>query len=257
MNKKIIVALLFAVVLGLGVVPTQADVGTSTLSAVTPGNVAEGATLDFTFTVAWAPADSEYLSRFNVTLPAEWTINSVAAPPPEDTFCTPPLGSGNTGQTVWWGEPPDGCGPWNNPSYDFSVNVTVTTCTGAPWDLPWLIEGDGWAAAPHTASGTYASVSCTPAAVAVPAMNIPHITDILIYSWEQVVAYGSPGGEPARLSNGAVIVLPQDYDGNGFDTYVVTDSTVIDGETWVSIFLGNESFAWVQLSQVHLAGPQP
>ena len=88
-------------------------------------------------------------------------------------------------------------------------------------------------------------------------LYVPHITDILIYSWEQVVAYGSPGGEPARLSNGAVIVLPQDYDGNGFDTYVVTDSTVIDGETWVSIFLGNESFAWVQLSQVHLAGPQP
>ena len=100
-------------------------------------------------------------------------------------------------------------------------------------------------------------VDDTVVAPPVTQLNVPHITDILIYSWEQVVAYGSPGGEPARLSNGTIIVLPQDYDGNGFDTYVVTDSTVVDGETWISIFLGNESFAWVQLSQVHLTGPQP
>ena len=99
----------------------------------------------------------------------------------------------------------------------------------------------------------------TPAPVAPPvtSMNVPHVTDILIYSWEQVVAYDSPAGSPARLLNGTIIVLPQDFNGDGYDTYVVTDSTVVDGETWVSIFLGNESFVWVQLSQVHLAGPTP
>lgn len=91
----------------------------------------------------------------------------------------------------------------------------------------------------------------------VPAtvLNVPHVTDIRINSWEQVVAYGSPGGEPAKLANGQVIVLPHDFNNDGFDTYVVTDTATVDGVTWYSIFLGNESFTWVNGSQVTPIGP--
>lgn len=96
----------------------------------------------------------------------------------------------------------------------------------------------------------------TPVA-AVTALNVPHITDILIHSWKQVVAYDGPAGSPATLANGAPVILPADADGSGYDTYVVTDSAVVDGRTWVAIFLGNENFVWVALDQVELAGPTP
>lgn len=37
---------------------------------------------------------------------------------------------------------------------------------------------------------------------AVTELNVPHITDILIYAWQQVVPYDLPAGSPVRLANG-------------------------------------------------------
>ncbi len=70
---------------------------------------------------------------------------------------------------------------------------------------------------------------------------------IKINTHNPVPAYGCPDCEVARTSTGADIILPHDWDGNGFDTYVVTACTEIDGTIWTSIFLGSANFGWVQL----------
>lgn len=87
-------------------------------------------------------------------------------------------------------------------------------------------------------------------APAVGGINVPQIGMIRIDAWQAQPAYVSPSGEIIKTAAGAEIYLPADYDSNGYDTYVVTASTVVDGRTWYSIFLGNESFAWVPADMV-------
>lgn len=87
----------------------------------------------------------------------------------------------------------------------------------------------------------------------VDGLNVPNNGLVLINSWEQTAAYDGPAGSQVKLSNGALLILPQDYDGNGYDTYVVTETVTVDGQAWVSIFIGNESFVWVPWSAVHPA----
>lgn len=252
MNKKILIGLLLVIILSLGLVstPAEAEIGGS-VTAVTPGNVSEGATVDFTFTVGVSSPDLEYFSRFNVTLPAEWTINTVAAPPPLDSFCTATSpSSGNTGQTAWWGEDPDSCGPWDGASYDFSVNVTIDSCANAPWDLPWLIEGDGWGAVPHTVNGTYSSVTCTPAGggggSSVPLVAYDKINQVRVTA-PGTPLYESAGGNVVRSSGGSEIWVPNASAHNAYeDVYDVTDSIEIDGTTWVEIFIGSATvYVWI------------
>ena len=100
------------------------------------------------------------------------------------------------------------------------------------------------------------NLGCFPVAVdnvqvyGTSSLNVPHVDDIRINAGSNVPAYDGPAGSQAKLANGQEIFLPQDYDGNGFDTYIVTDTAVVDGVTWYSIFLGNENFVWVNGSQV-------
>ena len=94
-------------------------------------------------------------------------------------------------------------------------------------------------------------------AVAVTGLNVPHITQIQINASSPVTPYDSPAGSPVKLANGSWFNLPHDADGNGFDTYIVTDTAVVDGVTWYSIFLGNENFVWVRGDQVQDVGPNP
>lgn len=76
--------------------------------------------------------------------------------------------------------------------------------------------------------------------------NIPNKGLILIYSYAPVMAYGLPGSDPINLGGGVPLMLPADYDGNGFDTYQITEvATAADGSTWYGIFIGNTSGAWV------------
>lgn len=62
-------------------------------------------------------------------------------------------------------------------------------------------------------------------------------------------ALQSPAGEPVRI-NGAELFLPNDADGNGFDTFVVTGLAAVDGEVWVALFLGGPNSVWVPLDGV-------
>ena len=97
---------------------------------------------------------------------------------------------------------------------------------------------------------TDAPVAPPPAGDPELGINVPNKGEIMITSEMSQFGYGSPAGEPARTASGAGVWLPNDIDGNGFDTYVVTGQTEVDGEVWLSIFIGNETWVWVPQSTV-------
>ena len=308
-NLLVVMALVAVVVFAISA-PTQADIGGSDVIAVGPAYVGEGATLDFTFTVNVVSPDLEYLSRFTATMPAEWTINSVAAAPPS-TGCNP--GSqGINGQDAWWGEPPDGCGVWSNGTYDFTVNVTIGSCDVVSyWDIPWLIEGDIFGNPPHTVSDDTPTIICTrdltayavcsgddleinilagdlPIEIRVggelvdevdtlgqwympgpgvfndvtlwewasdverldlgsfncPSYGVPNLGLVQINATAGLQPYGMPGMEMQNF------VLPADFDGNGYDTYIVTDVELYNGDYWLGLFIGSGDWVYVPYSAV-------
>lgn len=84
----------------------------------------------------------------------------------------------------------------------------------------------------------------------VEAVDYPNNGEIMISAGAPVTAYGEPGGEQARGLDGKNIVLPADYDGNGYDTYIITSTMTLAGETWYSIWVGGRDYVWVKASQV-------
>ena len=81
-------------------------------------------------------------------------------------------------------------------------------------------------------------------------VGVPHLGLVQISS--PVMAYEAPGGNPIRDSSGAALMLPNDADHSGYDTYVVTDAVLYNGEQWVYIFLGSANFVAVPFNQVTL-----
>lgn len=80
----------------------------------------------------------------------------------------------------------------------------------------------------------------------VPAVNFPNKGEIMISAGAPVQTYAAAGAYPTN------IVLPADYDGNGFDTYTVTSSATVAGETWYAVWVGGEDYLWVPASQVQV-----
>lgn len=78
----------------------------------------------------------------------------------------------------------------------------------------------------------------------VAAVDYPNKGEILISVAAPVTPYGAAGNYPLSLT------LPADYDGNGFDTYIITGSTTVADETWYSIWVGGVDYVWVPASQV-------
>lgn len=79
----------------------------------------------------------------------------------------------------------------------------------------------------------------------VPGVPVPNLGQILIDLSRTQVAYQEPNGEPI-----AGIVLPSDFDGNGFDTYTITSIVVVDREYWLGLFIGSANWGWVRLDDV-------
>lgn len=88
------------------------------------------------------------------------------------------------------------------------------------------------------------SVPCEEPGEEVPAVNYPNRGEILISAGAPVVPYAAPG-EYAQA-----FTLPADYDGNGFDTYVITATATVGGATWYAIWVGGVDYLWVPASQV-------
>lgn len=81
-------------------------------------------------------------------------------------------------------------------------------------------------------------------------IGVPHLGLVQISS--PIMAYEAPGGNPVRDSSGSPLMLPNDADNSGYDTYIVTNAVLYNGERWVYIFLGSANFVAVPFNQVTL-----
>lgn len=166
-------------VVGLVLIPISAsaqvdNIGNSSVTGLTPDPIPTGPqTLCFTVNVQ--SPDIEYMDRFDVDLPDEWTVDSVApdSVPPANgcPSALPPVAGIDPGNVVYWQSSgyvpgvPTGCGAWAGGSapgtdYEFCIDVTVPTCDTAPWNFAWNVIGDSFGDPPHSAAGTYGPVDC-------------------------------------------------------------------------------------------------
>jgi hypothetical protein len=86
--------------------------------------------------------------------------------------------------------------------------------------------------------------------VAAVPQHIPHIGTVMITTSQAQPVYQSPAGQVIRDSAANEIWLPNDANNDGFDTYVVTGVRSVDGEIWLSIYLGSQIWGWVPLDAV-------
>ena len=126
----------------------------STISMVTSEFFA-GTTVDLVFEYEYVSPDVEWVDGVSLQFPAGVTVNSA-------TTCTEAGGeltyNGETGDGALssWGDLAGGSG-WGSlhTNGNFSVNVTIADDFSGDMTLDWFIAGDGYAAEPHTNSGSF------------------------------------------------------------------------------------------------------
>ena len=102
-------------------------------------------------------------------------------------------------------------------------------------------------------SVTYCSLPYTggPTSCSDARTGYPNNGEFSISTSAPVMAYDSAGGDPVRLASGSELFLPNDADGNGFDTYIITATAEVGGETWYSFFIGDlYTYVWVRADDV-------
>lgn len=57
-----------------------------------------------------------------------------------------------------------------------------------------------------------------------------------------------PGGSIVEL-NGNPLLLPQDFDNNGFDTYLISDIRTINDITYYGLFIGSSNLVWIEAGE--------
>lgn len=132
----------------------------------------------------------------------------------------------------------------------FDVTGTGPDLPGVAPSIGWydLIGPGDWTGVTVTEQGgdletlALGDFSCP----TVAAVNYPNNGEIMIGVGSPVQTYAAPGEYATN------IVLPADYDGNGYDTYIITGSTTVAGETWYAVWVGGPSYLWVPASQVQV-----
>ncbi len=154
LSKRI--GILFLILaLSLIATPARANISGSTVNSVTPNPITTLNTpTNLCFSMTTTTSDGEYVSRFDVNLPDEWTINSVANTP--SNVGQPTTEGTEADNVVYWQTSgyPNTSGAWYANTFNFCVNVTIPNTTGAPWNLPWNIIGENFNAPPHSVAGT-------------------------------------------------------------------------------------------------------
>ena len=77
-----------------------------------------------------------------------------------------------------------------------------------------------------------------------PSYGVPNLGLVKINATAGIQPYGMPGMEMQNF------VLPADYDGNGYDTYTVTEVTMVGDEYWLGLFIGSGDWVYVPYSAV-------
>jgi CSLREA domain-containing protein len=86
----------------------------------------------------------------------------------------------------------------------------------------------------------------TPDPDSAPSLNTPNLGLVIVHTTEAQPVYDSAGGGLVHIA-GEELWIPNDADGSGYDTYMVTGYTIIGDEIWISIFLGNAQYGWIPL----------
>lgn len=94
-----------------------------------------------------------------------------------------------------------------------------------------------------------APVVIPPTPPAQPGINVPNLGVVAIYAHAPIRPYGTPDKEQQAFA------LPHDSDGNGFDTYTVTATSEVEGETWIALFNGTANWLWVPYDAVQVLVP--
>ncbi len=79
---------------------------------------------------------------------------------------------------------------------------------------------------------------------------VPNLGEIAIGAGAAVPALNTPAGSQVFLSNGAPLQLPQDADGNGFDTFIITEFRTVADIEYYGIFIGGRNYVYVRANQV-------
>ena len=93
-------------------------------------------------------------------------------------------------------------------------------------------SGSNWAS---TANAALSFEFCdTPPVVSTGADHDPQVGMISMSVGQTQPVYESAGGGVVRDAAGNELLLPQDYDGNGFDTHLVMSTVEVDGKVIVA-----------------------
>ncbi len=154
-----ILVVTLVLLLALLAAPALASLRDSTVNSVSPNLVPLGVPFDLCFNVTVTSPDDEYVARFEVNLPDEWTVNSVANTSGNIGVST--TQGTEAGNVVYWRSTED-YGAWAYDTFNFCANVTIPNAAGVPWSLPWNIIGENYGAAPHSVSGNIALDTLSP-----------------------------------------------------------------------------------------------
>lgn len=132
------------------------------------------------------------------------------------------------------------------------VAAGTYTLTGpGAWTGLTVVETTG-----DTQTTLLGDVTCQVVVVVVPGIPVPNLGLVKIDTGQAQPVYESPNGGVIRIS-GAEVWLPHDADGNGFDTYIVTEIHLVDGEIWLGLFIGGVRWGYVPLAHVTQLTPLP
>lgn len=182
---------------------------------------------DLCFDVTVVSDDQEYMDRFDVDLPDEWTVVSVY--PEAPTGCTAYTREGvEEDNVVYWqinGTIPSGCGPWYG-DVQFCARIDVQGCYDAPWSLSWNIIGDEYVGTnePHQVSGSTDPLDCVPAGLYLDGDNIYDNTCHGVPSYYDLTLTNHTGAEgtfsleyDVGTNNGTISGPDEIYLGAGVD----------------------------------------
>ena len=76
--------------------------------------------------------------------------------------------------------------------------------------------------------------------------HVPNLGELTVFASHPVTLLQGPNGGPVRdRVTMAEYIMPQDYDGNGFDTYTIAEYEVDDnGTLWLGVWIGNMNWGW-------------
>ncbi len=76
---------------------------------------------------------------------------------------------------------------------------------------------------------------------------VPNIGTVTVFASNPTQVYQEASGGVLRDgATTAEVFLPRDADGNGFDTFTITDYSMLGDDVWLAVWLGSANWGWIQ-----------